>query len=450
MSDIEVDSLPPPGAGLHSGSQWHGYSPSQTSYSSRSPTNVVTSFSRDNLRNGDNSRTLCHPSDSSVPYQRASNILNSDFYRNSTLVSANTLTSPVLQSSYSSQGYNFSHRNNSDDTSNQSYSYNGSNSRISTDHGLPSLSSLSLNSPNPSFVFNRPASHTSNPQNRLMQLQNSKYPDYKTVAQRVQSYAYSTASIRNTELMSEAGFFGIRDHDFVRCFHCGIGLRNWEEDDDPYVEHCRWSPNCQYMKIKKGQAFIDAVQEAVRKVQLEEALVQSDTRDGTTTDGSVTYSDLTSDGDSHEAYPASVLKKNPLLCNAAQDVIEKGYLPRVVKKAVDSMLQNHGLDSLTSEGIERFIKDLETKGEKVRIPAQQETEKKIKKTQISEETKKKLEEQNREIKEKISCVICCEAERAITFLPCGHLVCCAQCAPACNTCAVCRKEIKGTVKVSLR
>ena len=58
------------------------------------------------------------------------------------------------------------------------------------------------------------------------------------------------------------------NQDFVRCFHCGIGLRNWEEDDDPYVEHGRWSPNCQYIKNRKGQEFIDAVQEAVRKVQL--------------------------------------------------------------------------------------------------------------------------------------------------------------------------------------
>lgn len=62
--------------------------------------------------------------------------------------------------------------------------------------------------------------------------------------------------------------YKIGNQDFVRCFHCGIGLRNWEEDDDPYVEHCRWSPNCQYMKLKKGQAFIDAVQDAVRQVQL--------------------------------------------------------------------------------------------------------------------------------------------------------------------------------------
>lgn len=65
------------------------------------------------------------------------------------------------------------------------------------------------------------------------------------------------------------------------------------------------------------------------------------------------------------------------------------------------------------------------------------------------EDKMKLEEQNREIKEKTNCIICCEATRAITFLPCGHLVCCAQCAPACSNCAVCRKDIKGTIKVTL-
>lgn len=71
-----------------------------------------------------------------------------------------------------------------------------------------------------------------------------------------------------TDIYIKIFIYKIGNQDFVRCFHCGIGLRNWEEDDDPYVEHCRWSPNCQYMKLKKGQAFIDAVQDAVRQVQL--------------------------------------------------------------------------------------------------------------------------------------------------------------------------------------
>lgn len=50
-------------------------------------------------------------------------------------------------------------------------------------------------------------------------------------------------------------------------------------------------------------------------------------------------SDLVEDGENHEQYPLSVLKKNPLLCNAAQAVVEMGYLPRAIKKAVDILLK---------------------------------------------------------------------------------------------------------------
>uniref|UniRef100_A0A0P4WDH8 RING-type domain-containing protein n=1 Tax=Scylla olivacea TaxID=85551 RepID=A0A0P4WDH8_SCYOL len=59
--------------------------------------------------------------------------------------------------------------------------------------------------------------------------------------------------------LAEAGFFycGLSDH--VRCFHCGNGLRNWEKDDDPWEEHARWYPECNYVLVKKGQDFIDKV-----------------------------------------------------------------------------------------------------------------------------------------------------------------------------------------------
>lgn len=355
-------------------------------------------------------------------------------------------------------GYNFSHRNEADRTNslnNQSivHSDNGHNIFSNSETLVPEISNLSVNESDSSFVFNRPQSHVNtrhNQQHAQIKLENSKYANYRNEAQRIQSYAFSTAPVRSPQIMSDAGFFAISNQDFVRCFHCGIGLRNWEDDDDPYVEHCRWSPNCQYMKLKKGQAFIDAVQEAVRKVQLEEALGQSDTRDGAQADGSVTYSEIAEDGVNNESYPPSVLKKNPLLSSAAQSVIEMGYLPRIVKKAVDNIIKEHGLDGLTGQRIANLVMDMEAKGEKVMIPTQQVSEPNMDKSKINEEAKRKLQEQNREYKEKISCVICCENERSITFLPCGHLVCCAQCAPACSSCAVCRKEIKGTVKVSLR
>ncbi|KAG0722737.1 E3 ubiquitin-protein ligase XIAP [Chionoecetes opilio] len=50
---------------------------------------------------------------------------------------------------------------------------------------------------------------------------------------------------------------GLSDH--VRCFYCGNGLRNWEKDDDPWEEHARWYPECNYIHVKMGQEYVDKV-----------------------------------------------------------------------------------------------------------------------------------------------------------------------------------------------
>jgi hypothetical protein len=40
--------------------------------------------------------------------------------------------------------------------------------------------------------------------------------------------------------------------------------------------------------------------------------------------------------------PTAAEKKNPLLSDAAQSVLAMGYLPRIVKVAVDKVLQSKG------------------------------------------------------------------------------------------------------------
>ena len=58
-----------------------------------------------------------------------------------------------------------------------------------------------------------------------------------------------------------------------------------------------------------------------------------------------------------------------------------------------------------------------------------------------------LEEENEDIKSERICKICQVNEVSILFLPCGHLVSCAQCAPALRSCAICRQRVKGRVRV---
>lgn len=46
-----------------------------------------------------------------------------------------------------------------------------------------------------------------------------------------------------------------------------------------------------------------------------------------------------------------------------------------------------------------------------------------------------------------TCKICQQRQVNVLFLPCGHLIACAQCATALRTCAVCRQPVKGAVRV---
>ncbi|XP_047391811.1 baculoviral IAP repeat-containing protein 7 isoform X2 [Sciurus carolinensis] len=50
--------------------------------------------------------------------------------------------------------------------------------------------------------------------------------------------------------------------DKVRCFFCYGGLQSWERGDDPWTEHAKWFPRCQFLLQSKGRGFVRSVQEA--------------------------------------------------------------------------------------------------------------------------------------------------------------------------------------------
>ncbi|XP_055336723.1 baculoviral IAP repeat-containing protein 3-like [Paramacrobiotus metropolitanus] len=60
--------------------------------------------------------------------------------------------------------------------------------------------------------------------------------------------------------MANAGFFfneGVWDQ--VQCFCCGRKLAQWTRDDDPWIEHAKYEPQCAYLLEKKGLRFVREV-----------------------------------------------------------------------------------------------------------------------------------------------------------------------------------------------
>lgn len=55
--------------------------------------------------------------------------------------------------------------------------------------------------------------------------------------------------------------------------------------------------------------------------------------------------------------------------------------------------------------------------------------------------------ENRRLKESKRCKICLEADIAMVFIPCGHLVCCQGCASLVSRCCLCETSVRDSVRV---
>lgn len=53
----------------------------------------------------------------------------------------------------------------------------------------------------------------------------------------------------SAEELTQAGFSYRFEGDVTSCFFCGVTVHNWEEDDNAFVEHKKWSPTCKYLNM---------------------------------------------------------------------------------------------------------------------------------------------------------------------------------------------------------
>lgn len=86
------------------------------------------------------------------------------------------------------------------------------------------------------------------------------FPNYASPEARLRSYEMWPIALKlKPNMLSDAGFFYTGKGDQTICFHCGGGLKDWEESDEPWVEHARWFSKCSYVLMVKGKDFVDEV-----------------------------------------------------------------------------------------------------------------------------------------------------------------------------------------------
>ncbi|XP_045199964.2 baculoviral IAP repeat-containing protein 2-like [Mercenaria mercenaria] len=370
------------------------------------------------------------------------------------------------------------------------------------------LNSLNSSGP-PNYPLETTASNTypakcyksSNDERKQAQQNDTpKYPKYSSRAIRLASFNECGDVVISPGCLAETGFFYAGFGDCVRCFHCGVGLRHWSEEDDPWIEHSRWSKDCVFVKQMRGQEFVNLVQMAVQYSQNHDQNGNKTPTDNMTA-----------------ATQGRDVIENLLHSDAAQSVLEMGYHPDVIRSAIGQILELNDRPYLTAVKLMEKIFAIE-EGENFNRAEQNatqerdhcalETEDKREKTeqynayksgtrakdinknvavlntsraetkptssissdnsdslsarysniskskipgcnQISE--RKRIKEENANLKQQSVCTKCKQNDVCIVFLPCGHLVTCEGCAPSLRYCSVqtCGKYIKGTVRTYL-
>lgn len=88
--------------------------------------------------------------------------------------------------------------------------------------------------------------------------ENPKFAQFRCSSDRFRSYkdVWTKEEVVRSDILADAGFFNTGVGDLVRCFQCGIGLRNWGAGDDPWIEHAKVYKWCKYLEDEKGKDFI--------------------------------------------------------------------------------------------------------------------------------------------------------------------------------------------------
>ncbi|XP_058810808.1 baculoviral IAP repeat-containing protein 8-like isoform X2 [Phymastichus coffea] len=232
------------------------------------------------------------------------------------------------------------------------------------------------------------------------------FPDYTTYEVRLQTFAnWPTSMVQTKEQLADAGFFYTGTGDHTTCFQCGGGLKNWEPQDDPWVQHAKWFSTCFYIKLRLGQEFINNV-------------------------------------------------TGKMVPPPSEEEISRMKLPSCIKKVESSVPQKCELveESTPNENTAAGPSSTECPTPKPRtmIQVQRDSKESTVSTNCNSVAKPEESQQSSERKPVDSdarlCKICYNEELGILFVPCGHIVTCVKCAPGMTTCALCRKKIDLTVR----
>uniref|UniRef100_A0A3Q3RD99 RING-type E3 ubiquitin transferase n=1 Tax=Monopterus albus TaxID=43700 RepID=A0A3Q3RD99_MONAL len=239
------------------------------------------------------------------------------------------------------------------------------------------------------------------------------YPEMEVEDSRLATFhSWPTEASIQPDVLARAGFFYTGHGDNVKCFYCDGGLQNWEPGDDPWQEHAKWFPRCEFLIQSRGQDYISNIRDT--HFHLGETMVRT----------------FILSAQDKVSSPA-------MLSPVVQTVLQMGFEASVVESLVQTkyLLTGQHYTSVSDLVADVLHAEEEDRQREPQYGGNTQWWKGTKSTSIAVE-----------LQEERTCKVCMDKLVSIVFIPCGHLVVCGDCAASLRHCPICRAVIRGSVR----
>ncbi|CAL4079247.1 unnamed protein product [Meganyctiphanes norvegica] len=255
------------------------------------------------------------------------------------------------------------------------------------------------------------------------------YPELNTVSSRQQTFLkhWPTNVNMDRNLLAEAGFFYTKVADWVQCFHCGGGIFNWMQGDNPMADHGRLYPQCPFVRMQLG-------------------------------DGGMLVNGMARLGDQQRPVSLNQSEAQLLLSHPfGKILVEMGLSAVSVREALRSLLETRGVLPMNIADTFQHVFDMESEEKRTQENnatnaangSQEDME--VTTSSLNIKNVEELAKEVERLKQAVSiaehrCRECGLAQACVVFQPCSHMHLCTNCARPRDTCPTCNTVIRGTLR----
>ncbi|KAH3736469.1 putative inhibitor of apoptosis [Dreissena polymorpha] len=284
------------------------------------------------------------------------------------------------------------------------------------------------------------------------------YEKYRTFQSRLNTFR-NWPSNRNQmpDEMAEAGWWYTGKDDVVCCFACGESMMEWQPEDSPWIEHCKFR-NCPHLREFKGDGFINfhqltdnpAANTATNQVAFDDTTVEGPLRNHKTQTQSVVEDHI-------NIYVSEIRLPDPALLQPGNEynIQQTHNIPKCLNAQEVSRIQqftNH-TDTLRAlhedENDTAVLFDANIQDVLENCNIQQ--GKRDQDSENSDTLVENLQERNSSgRRSRFTCHFCQINIVNALFLPCRHLMYCTDCTRHCNRCPDCNRRIMERIQVYMK